>query len=391
MENFSYYSPTNYVFGKDTEKEVGILAKEAGATKVLLHFGGGSAEKSGLLGRVRTSLKEEGIGFVELGGVCPNPRDDLVYEGISLCRKEGLDFILCVGGGSVIDSGKAIAVGVPYEGDFWDFYSGKAQVKTALPVGVVLTIPAAGSEGSLSSVITKMDGLLKRDCSTPLIRPKFSILNPELTYSLPDYQTACGAVDIVAHVFERYITTTTGVDFTDRLCEAVLSTMVKNVPIVLKDPKNYDARANIMWASTIAHNDTVGLGRTADWSSHLIEHELSALYDVAHGAGLAVILPAFFRYQYKHDIPRFAQLAVRVFGVDMDFQDPERTAVQGIDCLEAYFKSIGMPTTFDEIGAKEEDIPLLTEKCVMNNGDKMGYFNPITREEIAKIYKLACK
>jgi len=391
MNNFNYYSPTRYVFGKDTETEVGKLAQEADAKKVLLHFGGGSAEKSGLLSRVRDSLKKAGVEFAELGGVCPNPRDGLIYEGIELCRKENVDLVLCVGGGSVIDSGKAIAAGVPYDGDFWDFYSGKAQPESALPIGVVLTIPAAGSEGSPGTVVTKMDGLLKWAFGSELIRPKFSILNPELTYTLPAYQTACGAADIMAHVFERYISQTSGVDFTDRLCESVLSTIVKNILIALKEPDNYEARANIMWASTIAHNDMVGLGRESDWSSHAIEHELSALYDVAHGAGLAVIVPAFFRYQYRHGITRFAQLAVRVFGVDMDFQHPERTALEGIERLEAFFKSIGLPTTFKELGAKEEDIPVMTQKCLLNNGDKIGYFHPLAREEIAEIYKLACK
>ena len=391
MENFVYHSPTRYVFGKDTELEVGKLAKEMGSKNVLLHFGGQSAEKSGLLSRVREQLDKSGVSYTELGGVVPNPRDDLVYKGIEICRSNDIDMVLCVGGGSVIDSGKAIAVGVPYAGDFWDFYEGKTEADKALPVGVVLTIPAAGSEGSPGSVITKMDGLLKRAYGSDLIRPKFAVLNPVLTYTLPSYQTACGAADIIAHIFERYVTQTRGVDFTDRLCEAVLGTIIKNIPIAIKEPQNYEARANIMWASTMAHNDILGLGRVSDWSSHLIEHELSALYDVAHGAGLAVILPAFFRYQYKHDVARFAGLAVRVFGVEMDFYNPERTALAGIDCLEAFFKCIGMPTTFKELGAKEEDIPLLTEKCVMNNGDKMGYFHPITREEITEIYKLACK
>ena len=391
MENFDFCSPTRYVFGKDTELEVGKLAKEAGAKNVLLHYGGQSAEKSGLLLRVREQLAKSGIKYTELGGVVPNPRTDLVYEGIDICKNCNVDFILCVGGGSVIDSGKAIAVGVPYAGDFWDFYVGKAEAKEALPIGVVLTIPAAGSEGSSGSVITKMDGMLKRAYGSDIIRPKFAILNPVLTYTLPSYQTACGAADIMAHIFERYITNTKGVDFSDRLCESVLSSIVKNIPMAINEPENYEARANIMWTSTLAHNDIVGLGRVSDWSSHLIEHELSALYDVAHGAGLAVIVPAFFRYQYKHDVARFAQLAVRVFGVEMDFQNPERTACMGIDCLEAFFKSIGMPTTFKELGAKEEDIPLLTEKCAMNNGDKMGFFHPITRQEIAEIYRLACK
>ena len=391
MENFDYYSPTRYVFGKDTELEVGKLAKESGAKNVLLHFGGQSAEKSGLLSKVREQLAKSGVSYTELGGVVPNPRDDLVYKGIEICKNSNIDMILCVGGGSVIDSGKAIAIGVPYAGDFWDFYDGKADAAEALPVGVILTLPAAGSEASPASVITKMDGLLKRGYSSDLIRPKFAILNPMLTYTLPSYQTACGAADIVAHILERYVTRTKGVDFTDRLCESVLITIIKYIPIAIKEPENFEARANIMWAATMAHNDMFGLGRVADWSSHMIEHELSALYDVAHGAGLAVILPAFFRYQYKHDVALFAQLAVRVFGVEMDFQNPERTAVLGIDCLEDFFKKIGMPTTFKELGAKEEDIPLMTEKCAMNNGDKMGYFHPITREGIAEVYKLACK
>ena len=391
MLNFNFMSPTRYVFGKDTEKETGKLTKDCGAKKVLLHFGGGSAEKSGLLPRVRESLKAEGIHFVELGGVVPNPRASLVYEGIELCRKENVDFVLCVGGGSVIDSGKGIAVGVPYEGDFWDFYTGKATAAAALPVGVVLTIPAAGSEGSGASVITKMDGLLKLAYEDNILRPKFAVLNPVLTYTMPAYQIACGAVDIMAHVFERYITQTKGVDFSDRLCESVLCTIIKYVPIAIKEPDNYEARANIMWAGTVAHNDIIGLGRQCDWSSHMMEHELSALYDVAHGAGLAVMVPAFFRYQYKHDVARFAQLAVRVFGCDMDYQNPEKTAVEGIERLEQFFTSIGMPVTFKELGAKEEDIPVMTKKCRMINGDKLGFFNPLTRADIEKIYKIACR
>ena len=391
MLNFNYMSPTRYVFGKDTEKETGKLIKDTGAKKVLLHFGGGSAEKSGLLPCIRESLKAEAIPFAELGGVVPNPRDDLVYEGIELCRKENVDFILCVGGGSVIDSGKAIAAGALYDGDFWDFFEGRAEVTKALPIGVVLTIPAAGSEGSPGSVVTKMDGLLKRAFGSDAVRPKFAVLNPVLTYTLPAYQTACGAADIMAHVFERYITNTKGVDFSDRLCESVLCTIIKYIPMAIADPENYEARANIMWAGTLAHNDLVGLGREGDWSSHDMEHELSALYDVAHGAGLAVMVPAFFRYQYKHDAARFVQLAVRVFGCDPDFQNPEKTALQGIERLEQFFTSIGMPITFKELGAKEEDIPLMTKKCGLNNGDKIGYFNPLKREEIAEIYKIACR
>lgn len=357
---------------------------------MLIHYGGGSVVKSGLLDRVRDSLKKAGLVTFELGGVKPNPRDTLIYKGIELCRKEKIDLILAVGGGSAIDSSKAIAVGVPYKGDFWDLYSGK-EPKEKLPVGVVLTIPAAGSEGSVGSVVTKEEGKLKRSCDYDIMRPHFAIMNPELTFTLPQYQTACGAADIMAHVFERYLTNTKGVDFTDRLCEAVLSTIYNNAPIVMKNPNDYDARANIMWAGMVAHNDLVGVGREGDWSSHLIEHELSGLYDVAHGTGLAVIFPAFMRYQYKHDVMRFAQLAARVFGVSMNFEDPEKTALEGIDRLEAFFRSMGLPTTFAELGAKEEDIPLLASKVNMNNGDLVGYFNPLTRKQIEEVYRLACK
>ncbi|WP_303805483.1 iron-containing alcohol dehydrogenase, partial [Ruminococcus flavefaciens] len=286
MDNFNFYSPTEFVFGKDRESECGEYVKKYGGSKVLIHYGGGSAERSGLLGRVRESLNKSGISFVELGGVKPNPRDTLVYKGIDLCRSEGVDFILAVGGGSSIDSAKAIAAGVPYDGDFWDFYSGKS-IEKALPIGVVLTIAAAGSEGSGDSVITKEDGMLKRGAGSDALRARFSILNPALTQTLPAYQTACGATDIMAHVFERYFTNTTEVEITDRLCEAVLITMVKETPRVIADPDNYDARANIMWAGMVAHNGIVGVGRSQDWNSHGIEHELSALYDCAHGAGLA--------------------------------------------------------------------------------------------------------
>jgi hypothetical protein len=270
------------------------------------------------------------VEFIELGGVQPNPRLSLVKQGIELCRKHNIDFILAVGGGSVIDSAKAIAVGVPYEGDVWDFYSGKAVPEKALPVGVVLTIPAAGSEASKSSVITNEDGWYKRGLNVEIIRPKFAIMNPEITFTLPPYQTACGAADIMAHVMERYFTHQKDVDFTDRLCEATLKTIIKNVPIVLEEPENYQARAEIMWASTIAHNDLLSTGRIGDWASHAIEHELSGIYDVPHGAGLAVVFPAWMKYVYKEDVDRFVQFATRVWDVEMDFSNPERTALEGI-------------------------------------------------------------
>ncbi len=296
MQNFNFHSPTEFVFGRGRENEVGQYVKKYGGSRVLIHYGGGSAVKSGLLDRVRKSLADEGLYCVELGGVKPNPRDTLIYEGIELCRKEQIDFILSVGGGSCIDSSKGIALGVPYEGDFWDHYTRKAYVGTALPIGTVLTIAAAGSEGSGASVVTQEATKLKRDVGSDLLRPRFSVLNPELTCTLPAFQTACGAADIMAHVFERYFTNTSEVEITDRLCEAILLTMVKETPRVIANPGNYEARANIMWAGTVAHNDIVGVGRGQDWNSHGIEHELSGMYDVAHGAGLAVIMPSWMEY-----------------------------------------------------------------------------------------------
>lgn len=388
MNNFTFYSPTYFVFGKETENQAGHYVRRFGGNKVLIHYGGGSVIKSGLLDRVKESLNKEKIDFVELGGVKPNPRSGLVYEGIDLCRKEGVDFILAVGGGSVIDSAKAIAAGVKYDGDFWDFYEGKP-IKEALPVGTVLTIAAAGSEGSGDSVITKEEGMLKRGAGGEALRPVFSILNPELTQTLPAYQTACGAADIMAHVFERYFTNTKEVEITDRLCEAVLLTMIKEVPRVIEDPNNYEARANIMWAGMVAHNNLVGVGREQDWSSHGIEHELSALYDVAHGAGLAVIFPAWMTYVMHHDINRFAQIAVRVWGCEMNFANPEETAKEGIKRFKEFLSSIGMPISFKELGAKEEDIPLMVEKLGLGENGTMGSFVPLTAKDVEQIYRLA--
>ncbi|MBR1383530.1 MAG: iron-containing alcohol dehydrogenase [Ruminococcus sp.] len=389
MESFNFYSPTEFVFGKGRENECGRYVKKYGGTRVLIHFGGGSAERSGLLGKVRRSLEESGVDFVELGGVQPNPRDSLVYKGIELCRSEGIDMILAVGGGSVIDSAKAIAAGVLYDGDFWDLYEGRP-IERALPVGVVLTIAAAGSEGSGDSVITKEEGLLKRGTGSDALRPRFSVLDPELTQTLPAYQTACGATDIMAHVFERYFTNTREVEITDRLCEAVLMTMVKETPRVIADPDDYQARANIMWAGMVAHNNIVGVGREQDWNSHGIEHELSALYDCAHGAGLAVIMPAWMEFVYKHDVMRFCQMATRVFGVMMDFEDPEKTAVEGIRRFRLFLHSIGMPINFAELGAKEEDIPVLVEKFGIGDS-RTGGFVHLSAKDITEIYNIAAK
>ena len=387
MDSFNFYSPTEFVFGKGRESECGEYVKKYGGKRVLVHFGGGSAVRSGLLDTVKASLERSGVSFCELGGVQPNPRDTLVYKGIELCRSEGVDFILAVGGGSVIDSAKAIAAGVLYEGDFWDLYSG-TPIERALPIGVVLTIAAAGSEGSGNSVITKEDGLLKRGTGSDLLRSRFSILDPALTQTLPAYQTACGATDIMAHVFERYFTTTKEVEITDRLCEAVLLTMVKETPRGINDPNNYEARANIMWAGMVAHNNIVGVGRAQDWNSHALEHELSALYDCAHGAGLAVIMPSWMEYVYKSGTLRFCQMATRVFGCEMNYEDPEATALEGIRRFRSFLHSIGMPINFAELGAKEEDIPTLVKKLGIGSGKKPG-FVPLTSQDAENIYKIA--
>jgi alcohol dehydrogenase YqhD (iron-dependent ADH family) len=361
MNNFSFCRPTDFLFGRDTETHTGEMVKKHGGTKVLVLYGGGSVVRSGLLGKVKKSLDEAGVTYMELGGVKPNPRAELVYEGIDLCRKNGLDLILAVGGGSVIDTAKAIGNGVPYDGDFWDFHSGKAVPTVSVPVGVVLTIAAAGSEGSNSCVINKtIDGVVKKKgCNTQTNVPAFAIMNPELTETLPPFQTACGACDIMCHVMERYFTNTKDVELTDAMCEAVLRTMVAMFPRVMKDPHDYEARANIMWAGTIAHNNILGVDREQDWGSHRIEQELSAFYDVAHGAGLAVVLPAWMEVVMSHNVMRFAQFANRVFGCAMDFEHPERTAKAGIAALRALWGAAGLPLNFKQLGAKREDIPVL--------------------------------
>ncbi len=388
MKNFTFYSPTYFSFGKDAENNAGSLVKRFGGTKVLIHYGGGSVVRSGLLDRIKLSLEKENLPYAELGGVKPNPRSGLVYEGIELCKKEGVDFILAVGGGSTIDSSKAIAAGSVYEGDFWDFYSGK-RIEKALSVGTILTIAAAGSEGSPDSVITNENGMLKRGASGDALRPKFSILNPALTQTLPAYQSACGITDIIAHLYERYLTNTKEVEVTDRLIEALMLTMIHEGPRVIADPNNYDARANIMWAGMMAHNNSCGVGRTQDWNSHQIEHELSALYDCAHGAGLAVTMPAVFCYVMQHDVMRFAQVAVRVWGCQMDFAHPEVTACEGIEKLRAFLISIGMPKNFAELGAKEEDIPKLVDLLCNGNGRKgsINGFVTLNAEDCTKIYQ----
>ena len=388
MDNFTFYAPTYFAFGKETENKAGHYVKRFGGSKVLLHYGGGSVVRSGLLERVKASLTSEGIAYVELGGVMPNPRSGLVYEGIELCKKENVDFVLAVGGGSTIDSVKAIAAGAVYDGDFWDYYQGKS-IDEALPIGTILTIAAAGSEGSPDSVITHEEGMYKRGASGEALRPKFSILNPELTQTLPPYQTACGITDIMTHLYERYMTNTEEVEVTDRMIEGLLLGMIHEGPRVIEDPNCYQARANIMWAGMMAHNNSCGVGRSQDWSSHNIEHELSALYDIAHGAGLAVVLPAVLTYNLNHDVMRLAQVAQRVWGCQMDYHHPEVTALAGIKALKQFFVSIGMPKNFEELGAKEEDIEKLTHIACYGDGRQgtMGGYVTLEEDDIANIYR----
>ncbi len=375
MNNFNFCRPTDFYFGKGVENDVGKIAKKHGGHKVLIHYGGHSAIKSGLIDRVKKSLESEGIAYVLLGGVKPNPRAELVYEGIDLCRKEKVDMVIAVGGGSVIDSSKAICNGVPYDGDFWDFHMGGVVPQKSLTLGTVLTIAAAGSEGSNSCVINKtIDGVVKKKgCNSQTNVPDFSIMDPELTTTLPSYQTACGACDIMCHVMERYFTNTKDVELTDAMCEGVLRAMVALIPRVMADPKDYQTRANIMWASTMAHNNILGVDREQDWGSHRIEQELSAFYDCAHGAGLAVVLPAWMECVMDHDVRRFAQFANRVFGIPVDMYHPEETAKAGIRALRALWGSAGLPLNFEQLGAKREDIPVLVDHLVKDDKTE-GHF-----------------
>ena len=388
MENFEFLSPTKVIFGRGVEKRVGEETLKY-SRKVLLHYGGGSIKRSGLYDRVVASLKDAGVEFIELSGVQPNPRLSLVREGVKICRAQGIDFILAVGGGSVIDSAKAIALGVPYSGDVWDFFANKATPQETLPTGVVLTIPAAGSEASKSSVITNEEGWLKWGLNVELNRPRFAIMDPELTFTLPPYQTACGAVDIMAHVMERYFTDVKHGDLTDHLCEAVLKTMINNTPIAIAQPDNYNARAEMMWAGTLAHNDLLSTGRLGDWASHMIEQELSAIYDVAHGAGLAVVFPAWMKYTLGRNLEKFVQFAVRVWGVEYDFEDPERTAREGIRRLEDFYRRIGMPTTLGELEIPTDRLEEMADKAIKPWLTTVGNVSKLTRDEVLAVLKLA--
>ncbi len=390
MLNFEYYAPTKVVFGKDAESRVGELVRAQHCKKVLVHFGGNSAKASGLLDRIFASLTQAGVDFVSLGGVVPNPRLSKVYEGIELCRREGVDFLLAVGGGSVIDSTKAISYGLSHDFDVWDLFEGKAKAAAFLPVGAVLTIAAAGSEMSNSTVITKEEGWLKRAYNDDISRPKFAILNPELTYSLPEYQTMSGCVDIMMHTMERYFTTVDDtMDMTDRIAESLLRTLMENARLLQKDPHNYKARAEVMWASSLSHNGLTGCGAQGDWASHKLEHELGGMFDVAHGAGLAAVWGSWARYVYKVKPERFAQFAVRVMDVQ-ETSDIDATAVKGIEAMESFFRSVSMPVNIRELGytLTDEQIKELAHKCFAGNG-ATGGFRKLYEEDMARIFAMA--
>ncbi|HHV42395.1 MAG TPA: iron-containing alcohol dehydrogenase [Clostridiaceae bacterium] len=390
MLNFDFYSPTYFAFGRDTESRVGELTKRFGGTKALVHYGQGSVIRSGLLDKVRNSLTEAGIEFVELGGVVPNPRATLVYEGIELCRREKVDFVLGIGGGSSVDSAKAIAIGVPYEGDFWKFYCGQDQPKTALPIGSIVTLAATGTEGSNSSVISNdLMGNLKCGVNSDLIRPTFSILNPELTYTVPDYHTSCGATDILSHIIERYFTNTEEVELTDLMSEAVFTRVMSAAKEALRNPEDYEARADLLWGGTLAHNNILGVGREQDWSSHRLEHALSSEFDVAHGAGLAVIVPNFMLYTINQCPARFARFAVKMFGLSATGKSDLELGKEGIKAFRAFLDEIKMPKTLADLGISREHIPRLQKAVVPNNGDLVGYFQPLDKDDVIKIFELS--
>lgn len=391
MKNFTYYTPTKVVFGTDTEQEVGTLIKEYNCKKVLVHFGGNSAKKSGLLDRVYKSLSDKDIVYVTLGGVVPNPRLSKVYEGIELCKKENVDFILAVGGGSVIDSAKGIAYGMVNDCDVWELYSGTVKPTGCLPIGAILTIAAAGSEMSDSSVITKEEGWLKRSCKSDASRCKFAIMNPELTYSLPAYQTASGCTDIIMHTMERYFTMDKNIELTDRLGEGLMSTVIHSTKILMADPYNYHARSEVMWASSLSHNGLTGCGGAGDWSSHQLEHELGGMFDVAHGAGLSAIWGSWARYVYKNNIARFAQFAVNVMNVPNNTNQLERTALEGIEAMEQFYLSIGMPISISQMGIDitDEQIRELAYKCSFHETRTIGTIMPLKRHDMEQIYSMA--
>lgn len=391
MNDFNYYAPTKVVFGKGAEQNVGKLVKEQNCKKVLIHYGSGSARRSGLLDRIEAIFEKEGIAYTELGGVVPNPRLSLVYEGIGLCKKENVDFILAVGGGSVIDSAKAIGYGVANEGDVWDFFDFKRKPTACLPIGTVLTIAAAGSEMSGSCVITKEEGGMKRGCTTDYSRLKFAVLNPELTMTLPPYQTACGCTDILMHTMERYFNHSENMELTDGISETLMRTVIRNAKILVKEPENYDARAEVMWAGSLSHNGLTGCGTDGgDWATHKLEHELGGMFDVAHGAGLAAIWGSWARYVCGERIDRFVQFAERVMGVTPQ-ETEQKTAEAGIAAMEDFYREIKMPTSLAELGIAptDEQIRELAEKCNAAVRGNLGKVKHLNVEDMIAIYTAA--
>ena len=392
MDTFNYHAPTKIVFGKNTEKKVGQLVKKTGCKNVLVHYGGSSAKKSGLLDRVFASLTEAGIAYAELGGVVPNPRLSKVYEGIKLCQEENIDFILAVGGGSVIDSAKAIGYGVVNEGDVWDLYTGaQLPANGCLPTGAIVTMPAAGSEMSNVSVITNEDDWLKRSLGSEAGYCQFAIMNPELTYTLPAYQTASGSTDILLHTMERYFARCKTLEISDVLGESLMRSVMYNVKVLLKEPENYEARSTIMWASSLSHNGVTGDRNYGDWACHQLEHELGGMFDIAHGAGLAAVWGSWARYVYQANPARFAQFAVNVLNVPNHFDDPERTALDGISAMEDFFRSIGMPTSLKDmnIDLTEAQIKELAYKCSFMSKRTIGAFKTLAIPDIEEIYRMA--
>lgn len=391
MFNFIYHTPTQVVFGRSAEEQTGALVKGQGCKKALLHYGGGSVVRSGLLGRIKASLDQAGVAYIELGGVVPNPRLSLVYRGIELCRKEGVDFILAVGGGSVIDSAKAIAYGLAEEADVWELYDRARRARACLPVGVVLTIAAAGSEMSNSSVITKDEGGIKRGYNDDICRPRFAVMNPELTVTLPPYQTASGCVDILMHTMERYFTPNGTMVITDSLAEGLMRTVMKNAVILRDDPANYDARAEIMWAGSLSHNGLTGCGSDGgDWACHGLEHEMGGMFDVTHGAGLAAVWGSWARYVYRDCLDRFVKFAVNVMGVE-DSGTPEDIALAGIQAMEDFYRSIAMPTCFSELGISPTQEQLVTMAHMLHIacGGKKGTAKVLREADFLKIYEMA--
>ena len=392
MNDFNYYSPTQVVFGRQSEEQVAALVKRFGGTKVLVHYGGGSARRSGLLDKMFLLLSEGGIPFVELGGVVPNPLLSKVKEGIALCRQEGVDFILAVGGGSVIDSAKAIAYGLCYDGDVWDFWAGKAKPEASMPIGCVLTIPAAGSELSDSCVITRDEDQNKRGINSDLCRCRFAIMNPERTFTLPEYQTAAGATDIMMHTMERYFTREQDMTLTDSMAEALMRTVKDSVFGVLRNPEDYRHRAQIMWAGSLSHNNLMECGLGKDFATHRLEHELSAVYGVTHGAGLAAIWPWWARYVMPKHLSRFVQFAVNVMGIANDFTDPVATAERGVQAMERFYRAIGMPTCISELLGRtisDDEIDVLVDKCSRRKTITVGTLEVLSHKEMAEVYRLA--